>query len=102
MWRARRLRRQKPPERAELVLDTVSETADALARYLTTASLIENVDYPISAKDFQRRLGNFSSATARVREAGPFLRSQLHDVVDQMVALGEDVAKTLGIKGKAA
>jgi 4-hydroxy-tetrahydrodipicolinate synthase len=81
---------------------TQPETADALARYLTTASLIENVDYPISAKDFQRRLGNFSSATARVREAGPFLRSQLYDVVDQMVALGEDVAKTLGIKGRAA
>lgn len=75
--------------------------AEKLARYLTTASLIENVDYPISAKDFQRRIGNFSSAAARVREAGPFLRSKLFDVVDQMVALGEDVAKDLGIKAGA-
>lgn len=73
------------------------EKAAILARYLTAASLVEPVDYPICCKDFHARLGTFSSATARVREAGPFIAAKLADTIDQTIELGDFVAAQLGI-----
>lgn len=73
------------------------EKAAILARYLTVSSLVEPVDYPVCAKDFHARIGTFSSPTARVREAGPFIAAKLADVIDQSIELGDHVAASLGI-----
>jgi 4-hydroxy-tetrahydrodipicolinate synthase len=74
------------------------EKAAVLARYLSVASLIESVDYPICAKDYHARIGTFTSPYARVREARGFRAAKLDDMVDQMQALGRDVAAQLGIR----
>ncbi len=73
------------------------EKAERLARYLTVASLAEQLDYPVCAKYFQAKLGNFTTTHSRVRDYHPFFRSLMPDCIDQMVALGNDIKQTLGL-----
>lgn len=79
---------QSAPEKAEIVFD-----------YLSTASLIEYLDYPVCAKDYQYQIGNFSSPTNRVKDAGRYYSGDCQATVRQMVRLGESVKKQLGLPG---
>jgi 4-hydroxy-tetrahydrodipicolinate synthase len=73
------------------------EKAEAIAAYLSTASLAEYLDYPICAKDYQKSIGNFKSVAARVRGAGNYHSAHFQDSVRQMTQLGEILKKRLDI-----
>ncbi len=65
------------------------QLAQELADYLSTAALIETLDYPICAKYWQQRLGNFATLRCRVRGAGVFNDGFFPAAVDSMARLGE-------------
>ena len=73
------------------------EKAEALAAYLSTASLIEYLDYPVCARDYQKSIGNFQSAAARALDAGNYHAAHYQSGMRQMVRLGEILARQLGI-----
>jgi 4-hydroxy-tetrahydrodipicolinate synthase len=75
----------------------IPEKAERLSNYLSTAALSEGLTYPICAKDHQVGIGNFVTALCRVREAGNYYSSHEQSTVRQMIALGEDIKKVLGI-----
>jgi 4-hydroxy-tetrahydrodipicolinate synthase len=75
------------------------EKAEVVADYLSTASLIEYLDYPICAKDYQKSIGNFRSVAARVLDAGNYHAAHYRSGMRQMVRLGEALARQLGIPG---
>ena len=79
---------QKEPEKVEVV-----------AAYLSTASLVEYLDYPICAKDYQMSIGNFASVAARVRDAGNYYAAHFQSNMQQMVRLGEVLGKQLALAG---
>lgn len=68
-----------------------------LSDYLTTASLVETLDYPICAKDFQVSLGNFAGMAARVAGPGNYLAAHHPDTIRQVMRLGDAIAEELGI-----
>ncbi|HXP95972.1 MAG TPA: dihydrodipicolinate synthase family protein [Telmatospirillum sp.] len=73
------------------------EKAERLSNYLSVAALSEVLTYPLCAKDHQVTIGNFATALCRVREAGSYYTSHEQSTIRQMVALGEDVKRTLEI-----
>lgn len=77
---------QNEPEKAELVSD-----------FITTASLVEYLDYPICAKDYQHTIGNFKNVASRTREAGNYYSAHFQTTVQQMMHLGESLKKQLAI-----
>lgn len=79
---------RKEPEKAEIVSD-----------YLTTASLVECLDYPICAKDYQRSIGNFKTVASRARETDNYYSAHFRTTMQQMVHLGEVLKKQLDILG---
>ena len=74
------------PEKAELVFN-----------YLSTASLAEHLDYPICAKDYQRQIGNFTTANSRAKEGRNYYSGDFQATMQQMIRLGENVKQQLGI-----
>lgn len=77
---------RQEPEKAEIVSD-----------YLSTASLVECLDYPICAKDYQVSIGNFASVASRTREAGNYYSAHFQSNMQQMMRLGETLKKQLSI-----
>ncbi|MDR3411014.1 MAG: dihydrodipicolinate synthase family protein [Formivibrio sp.] len=77
---------QNEPEKAELVSD-----------FITTASLIEYLDYPICAKDYQYSIGNFKTVASRTRESGNYYAAHFQTTMQQMMHLGESLKKQLSI-----
>ncbi len=77
---------RQEPEKAEIVSD-----------YLSTASLVEYLDYPICAKDYQVSIGNFASVASRTREAGNYYSAHFQSNMQQMIRLGETLKKQLSI-----
>jgi len=77
--------------------DTAPEKAQAVSDYLSAASLLEYLDYPICAKDYQLSLGNFKSVASRTREAGNYYAAHFQTTVQQTQRLGETLKKQLGI-----
>jgi 4-hydroxy-tetrahydrodipicolinate synthase len=77
---------QKAPEKARTVSD-----------YLTAASLLEYLDYPICAKDHQVTIGNFKSVASRTREAGSYYSAHFQTTVQQTLHLGETLKEELGL-----
>lgn len=73
------------------------EKAEIVAAYLATASLVEYLDYPVCAKDYQVSIGNFSSAACRVRGSENFYAAHFPSAVRDMVLLGEFVRRQIGI-----
>ena len=73
------------------------EKAVMLSDYLTTASLAEHLDYPICAKDFQKRIGNFKYVTCRARDPANYYAAHFPTTMQQMVHLGEGLKKQLDI-----
>lgn len=73
------------------------EKSEIIAAYLATASLTEYLDYPVCAKDYQVSIGNFSSATCRVRGSGEFYAAHFQRSIQEMVRLGEFVRRQVGI-----
>lgn len=73
------------------------EKAEIVAAYLATASLVEYLDYPVCAKDYQVSIGNFSSAACRVRGSENFYAAHFPSAVRDMVRLGEFVRRQIGI-----
>ena len=65
------------------------EKAEILAAYLATASLVEHLDYPVCAKDYQQSIGNFAAIDCRAREAGNYYSAHFPSNMQQMVQLGE-------------
>jgi 4-hydroxy-tetrahydrodipicolinate synthase len=77
---------REEPEKAEIVSD-----------YLTTASLVECLDYPICAKDYQLSIGNFKTVASRARESDNYYSGHFQTTVQQMMHLGEVLKKQLDI-----
>jgi len=77
--------------------DTAPESAQAVSDYLSAASLLEYLDYPICAKDYQLSIGNFKSVSSRTREAGNYYSAHFQSTVQQTLRLGETLKKQLGI-----
>jgi 4-hydroxy-tetrahydrodipicolinate synthase len=73
------------------------EKAERLSNYLSVAGLSEFLSYPVCAKDFQVSIGNFATSLCRSREPGSYFSSHEQSTMRQMVALGEDVLRSIGI-----
>ena len=73
------------------------EQAALLSDYLGTASLIEHLDYPICAKDFQHQIGNLSGVASRARDPASYYASYYPAGVQQMLRLGDALKRQLGI-----
>lgn len=73
------------------------QKAQRLADYLSTAALVENLDYPICGKYFQQSLGNFRTISCRVRDSSGFGKTFYPAAIDSMVRLGHEVRNNLGI-----
>ncbi|GKX60105.1 dihydrodipicolinate synthase family protein [Leminorella grimontii] len=71
------------------------EKAQKLSDYLSTAALIEHVDYPVCAKYFQQSIGNFRTIACRVRNSSGFNQTFFPLATDAMVRLGQDVKSAL-------
>ena len=72
------------------------EKAEILAAYLATASLVEHLDYPVCAKDYQKSIGNFAAIDCRSRETGNYSASFFPNNIQDMVRLGDLVRKHIG------
>ena len=77
---------QAEPEKAEMVSD-----------FISTASLVECLDYPICAKDYQLSIGNFKTVASRTREAGNYYSAHFQTTMQQMMNLGKSIKKQLSI-----
>ena len=77
---------------------TEPEKAELLSKYLTSAALLESLDYPVCAKDYQKTIGNFASDVCRTRPIGSYYANHFPTTVAQTIALGEELASMLGIK----
>lgn len=73
------------------------QRAQTLSDYLSTAALAENLDYPICAKYFQQKLGNFSTIECRVRNSSGFKDMFYPEAIDSMVQLGNSIRQRLDI-----
>ncbi|WP_211595355.1 dihydrodipicolinate synthase family protein [Paracoccus litorisediminis] len=73
------------------------EKAEVLQQYLSTAALIESLDYPVCAKDFQRSIGNFTSDKSRTRPVGSYYAGHYSATMQQMVALGDALKSRLSL-----
>ncbi|WP_409306848.1 dihydrodipicolinate synthase family protein [Pectobacterium sp. B1J-3] len=65
------------------------QQALALADYLSTSALVENLDYPACAKFFQQQIGNFATHACRVRNSDAYSKGFFPEAIDSMVRLGE-------------
>lgn len=73
------------------------ELAQELSNYLSTAALAENLDYPVCAKFYQQKLGNFSNIACRVRSSAGFEDTFYPEAVDSMMRLGDTLRRQLTI-----
>lgn len=74
-----------------------SEKAQRLSDYLSTAALVENLDYPICGKYFQQSLGNFRTILCRVRDSQGFNNTFYPGAIDAMARLGDEMRKSLSL-----
>ena len=74
------------------------EKAAVLSDYLATASLAEQLDYPICAKDYQLSIGNFKTVASRTRESTNYYSAHFQIAMQQMMRLGERLKAQLGIQ----
>ena len=77
------------------------EQASGLAHYLSVAALAETLDYPVCAKDFQRDRGNFHTSNCRALETSHYYGNRLGTTMRQIVELGEEMKRLLGIAAPA-
>ncbi|AUG98879.1 dihydrodipicolinate synthase family protein [Prodigiosinella confusarubida] len=63
--------------------------AQQLADYLSTAALVEFLDYPACAKHYQQQCGNFSTHICRVRSSAAYGESFFPDAISSMLRLGQ-------------
>lgn len=73
------------------------EKAQRLSDYLSTAALVENLDYPICGKYFQQSLGNFRTILCRVRDSQGFNNTFYPAAIDAMARLGDEMRKSLSL-----
>ena len=73
------------------------EKAQRLSDYLSTAALVENLDYPICGKYFQQSLGNFRTILCRVRDSQGFNNTFYPGAIDAMARLGDEMRKSLSL-----
>lgn len=73
------------------------DIAQQLSDYLSIAAGAENLDYPIGAKYYQQKIGNFSEITCRVRSSNDFINTFYPEAVDSMVQVGETLRQQLNI-----
>ncbi len=73
------------------------EKAQILADYLSAAALVEYLDYPVCAKDYQVSLGNFKTNLCRARETGNYEAAHFPSSMRQMVSLGETIKRQLSL-----
>ncbi|MEN3754484.1 dihydrodipicolinate synthase family protein [Mangrovibacter yixingensis] len=76
---------------------TEPEKAEILADYLSTAALVENLDYPVCAKYYQQKIGNFRDFTCRSRGSQTWNNSFYPEAINSMVRLGESLKLQLAL-----
>ncbi|MDR3437037.1 dihydrodipicolinate synthase family protein [Telmatospirillum sp.] len=76
---------------------TSPEKAEKLSNYLSVAALGESLTYPVCAKDYQVSIGNFATALCRTRDPGAYYSTHEQSTIQQMVALGQEIKKDLGL-----
>ena len=75
---------QKEPGKAEKISD-----------FLSVAALVENLEYPVCAKDYQKTVGNFTTANARVRETGAYYKDFFQSTIQQMMNMTSEYRKLI-------
>ncbi|WP_417264134.1 dihydrodipicolinate synthase family protein [Celeribacter sp.] len=78
--------------------DKEPEKAQTLSDYLSSAAMLEYLDYPVCAKDYQKRIGNFTTDLSRTRPIGGYYQGHFPHTVTRTLALGDQVADMLGIE----
>ncbi|WP_319529818.1 dihydrodipicolinate synthase family protein [uncultured Cohaesibacter sp.] len=76
------------------------EKAEVLSQYLSSAALLESLDYPVCAKSFQKSIGNFTTELCRTRPIGGYYANHFPTNVEQTLALGDKLVELLGIEVK--
>ncbi|SNY92713.1 4-hydroxy-tetrahydrodipicolinate synthase [Cohaesibacter sp. ES.047] len=79
---------------------TEPEKAETLSQYLTSAAMLEALDYPVCAKSYQKSIGNFATDLCRTRPTGGYYANHFPTTVAQTIALGEKLAEMLGLDVK--
>ena len=65
--------------------------------YLSTAALVESLDYPVCAKDYQVSIGNFATTNCRTRETGGYFRDHFRSCMRQAMKLGDEYRRAIGL-----
>ncbi|SCM76513.1 Dihydrodipicolinate synthetase [uncultured Pleomorphomonas sp.] len=73
------------------------EKAEKLSLYLSTAALVESLDYPVCAKDYQVAIGNFATTNCRARETGGYFRDHFRSNMRQAMKLGDEYRRMIGL-----
>ncbi|WP_319410878.1 dihydrodipicolinate synthase family protein [uncultured Cohaesibacter sp.] len=76
------------------------EKALLLSEYLTSAALLESLDYPVCAKHYQKSIGNFNTDLSRTRPVAGYYNNHFPTTVMQTLDLGEKIVEMLGISIK--
>ena len=76
---------------------TEPEKAEKLSLYLSTAALVESLDYPVCAKDYQVAIGNFVTTNCRTRETGGYFRDHFRSCMRQAMKLGDEYRRAIGL-----
>ncbi|MCL2895254.1 dihydrodipicolinate synthase family protein [Brenneria tiliae] len=71
------------------------QKAQALSDYLSTAALVEHLDYPTCAKFFQQQQGNFTTHVCRVRNSAAYSTGFFPETINSMMRLGESLQQHL-------
>lgn len=71
------------------------QKAQSLSDYLSTAALVEHLDYPACAKFFQQQHGNFTTHVCRVRNSATYSAGFFPEAINSMMRLGESLQQNL-------
>ncbi len=71
------------------------EKVNEISEFLSLASLVENLDYPVCAKDFHKRIGNFSSEKSRAKGSQVFYSAHFLSTVMQMENMANKIKSIL-------
>ncbi|PWC10141.1 dihydrodipicolinate synthase family protein [Brenneria roseae subsp. americana] len=71
------------------------QKAQSLSDYLSTAALVEHLDYPACAKFFQQQYGNFTTHVCRVRNSAAYSAGFFPEAINSMMRLGESLQQNL-------
>lgn len=74
------------------------EKAGQLADYLSTAAMVETLDYPVCGKFYQRQIGNFSTIACRSKNGQTFMENFYPMAIGSALRLGDTLQAYLACR----